>query len=83
MRQGLLREGLPRLQGKSSLFGGAFFIVRSRQDILEQFPERDLEGHWEISPDADSRWRAAVLEVLLDIRDLFKQGIELQKDEQE
>lgn len=42
--------------------------MRSREEILAQFPERDLEGVWEISPDADSRWRAAVLEVLLDIR---------------
>lgn len=57
--------------------------MRSRDEILAQFPERDLDGHWEISPDADSRWRAAVLEVLLDIRDLFQHGIELQKDEQE
>lgn len=55
--------------------------MRSREDILAQFPERDLDGHWEISPDADSRWRAAVLEVLLDIRDLFQQGIAQQKDE--
>ncbi len=57
--------------------------MRSRDDILAQFPERDLDGHWEISPDADSRWRAAVLEVLLDIRDLFQQGIAQQKDDQE
>jgi hypothetical protein len=62
---------------------GASPNVRSREDILDQFPERDLDGLWEISPDADSRWRAAVLEVLLDIRDLFKQGIELQKDDEE
>ncbi|MCA9778491.1 MAG: hypothetical protein KC800_17305 [Candidatus Eremiobacteraeota bacterium] len=52
--------------------------MRSREEILAQFPERDLEGQWEVSPDADSRWRAAVLEVLLDIRDLFQQGIALQ-----
>ena len=57
--------------------------MRSKEEILSQFPERDLEGHWEISPDADSRWRAAVLEVLLDIRELFSQGIALKKDEQE
>lgn len=57
--------------------------VRSREDILAQFPERDLDGLWEISPDADSRWRAAVLEVLLDIRDLFQAGIAQQKEEQE
>lgn len=43
--------------------------MRSREQILNQFPERDLEGVWEVSPDADSRWRAAVLEVLLDIRE--------------
>ena len=43
--------------------------MRTREQILAQFPERDLEGVWEISPDADSRWRAAVLEVLLDMRD--------------
>ena len=55
--------------------------MRSREEILEQFPERDLEGQWEVSPDADSRWRAAVLEVLLDIRDLFRQGIALQGNE--
>ncbi len=55
--------------------------VRSREDILSQFPERDLEGHWEISPDADSRWRAAVLEVLLDIRELFAQGIAQQNQD--
>jgi len=53
--------------------------VRSREEILAQFPERDLDGLWEVSPDADSRWRAAVLEVLLDIRDLFQQGIALQE----
>jgi len=57
--------------------------MRSRDDILAQFPERDLDGHWEISPDADSRWRAAVLEFLLDIRYLFQQGIAQQKDDQE
>lgn len=55
--------------------------MRSREEILDQFPERDLDGLWEVSPDADSRWRAAVLEVLLDIRDLFQQGIALQKVE--
>ncbi len=49
--------------------------MRSREDILAQFPERDLEGHWEISPDADSRWRAAVLEVLLDIREMLSGAI--------
>ena len=49
--------------------------MRSREEILAQFPERDLEGLWEISPDADSRWRAAVLEVLLDIRELFSSEI--------
>lgn len=43
--------------------------MRTREQILSQFPERDLEGIWEVSPDADSRWRAAVLEVLLDIRE--------------
>lgn len=53
--------------------------MRSREEILAQFPERDLDGLWEVSPDADSRWRAAVLEVLLDIRDLFQQGIALQE----
>lgn len=57
--------------------------MRSREEILAQFPERDLDGHWEISPDADSRWRAAVLEVLLDIRELFQAGISQQKEEQE
>lgn len=57
--------------------------MRSRDEILAQFPERDFEGQWEVSPDADSRWRAAVLEVLLDIRDLFQQGISMQKDEQD
>lgn len=45
--------------------------MRSREEILSQFPERDLDGVWEVSPDADSRWRAAVLEVLLDIRDML------------
>lgn len=55
--------------------------MRSREEILAQFPERDLDGLWEVSPDADSRWRAAVLEVLLDIRDLFQQGIALQEVE--
>ena len=54
--------------------------MRSRDEILAQFPERDLEGQWEVSPDADSRWRAAVLEVRLDIRDLFQQGIALQNE---
>lgn len=49
--------------------------MRSREEILAQFPERDIEGLWEISPDADSRWRAAVLEVLLDIRELFSSEI--------
>jgi hypothetical protein len=53
--------------------------VRSREEILAQFPERDLEGLWEISPDADSRWRAAVLEVLLDIRELFSGEIARQQ----
>ena len=43
--------------------------MRTREQILAQFPERDLDGVWEISPDADSRWRAAVLELLLDMRD--------------
>ncbi|MGE0490312.1 MAG: hypothetical protein AB7S38_13980 [Vulcanimicrobiota bacterium] len=43
--------------------------MRSREEILAQFPERDMDGCWEISPHADSRWRAAVLEVLLDIRE--------------
>lgn len=43
--------------------------MRTREQILAQFPERDLDGVWEVSPDADSRWRAAVLEVLLDIRE--------------
>ncbi|HXE73863.1 MAG TPA: hypothetical protein VNO81_14465 [Candidatus Nitrosotenuis sp.] len=46
--------------------------MRSREEILSQFPERDLDGVWEVSPDADSRWRAAMLEVLLDIRDLLE-----------
>jgi hypothetical protein len=48
---------------------------------LAQFPERDLEGLWEISPDADSRWRAAVLEVLLDIRELFSGEIARQHED--
>lgn len=55
--------------------------MRSREEILAQFPERDLEGLWEISPDADSRWRAAVLEVLLDIRELFAGEIARQQDD--
>ncbi|MBI3928587.1 MAG: hypothetical protein HY319_23815 [Armatimonadetes bacterium] len=45
--------------------------MRTREDIMAQFPERDLDGMWEVSPHADSRWRAAVLEVLLDIRALL------------
>lgn len=55
--------------------------VRSKEEILAQFPERDIEGHWEISPDADSRWRAAVLEVLLDIRELFATEIVRQQQD--
>ena len=43
--------------------------MRTREEILAQFPERDLEGVWEVSPDADSRWRAALLEVMLDVRE--------------
>ncbi len=54
--------------------------MRSKEEILAQFPERDLEGLWEVSPDADSRWRAAVLEVLLDIRELFAGEIARQND---
>ncbi len=54
--------------------------MRSREEILAQFPERDLEGVWEISPDADSRWRAAVLEVLLDIRELVSGEIAKQSE---
>lgn len=57
--------------------------MKTRQDILAQFPERDLDGLWEISPDADSRWRAAVLEVLLDIRDLLQSEIARQQGVQE
>ncbi len=57
--------------------------MKSRQDILNQFPERDLDGLWEISPDADSRWRAAVLEVLLDIRDLLQSEIARQQGVQD
>lgn len=53
--------------------------MRSKDEILAQFPERDMEGHWEISPDADSRWRAAVLEVLLDIRELMSGAIAQQE----
>ncbi len=49
--------------------------MRTREEILSQFPERDLDGVWEVSPDADSRWRAAVLEVLLDIRDLLTRRV--------
>lgn len=50
--------------------------MRSREEILAQFPERDLEGMWEVTPDLDSRWRAAVLEVLLDIRDIICRAAE-------
>jgi hypothetical protein len=50
--------------------------MRTREEILAQFPERDLDGVWEVSPDADSRWRAAVLEVLLDIRDVLTRHVE-------
>lgn len=60
--------------------GGAFGL-RTREDILKQFPERDLDGLWEISPDADSRWRAAVLEVLLDIRELLQSEIARQQSQ--
>ncbi len=45
--------------------------MRSREEIMAQFPERDADGIWEVTPQADSRWRAAVLEVLLDIRELL------------
>ncbi len=55
--------------------------MRSREEILRQFPERDLEGVWEVSPDADSRWRAAVLEVLLDIRDMLAGQIQARSRE--
>lgn len=49
--------------------------MRSREEILAQFPERDFDGQWEVSADGDSRWRAAVLEVLLDIRQLIVQQV--------
>lgn len=57
--------------------------MRNRDLILDQFPERDLEGVWEVSPDADSRWRAAVLEVLLDIREHLGVLAEAKKREED
>ncbi|MBI3926777.1 MAG: hypothetical protein HY319_14650 [Armatimonadetes bacterium] len=45
--------------------------MRSREEILAECTTRTPEGDLEISPRSDSRWRAAQVEVLLDIRDLL------------
>lgn len=53
-------------------------VVRTRDEILAQF--KRIPGQaWEVTSDRDSRWRAAQVEVLLDIRGMLLKSAEASK----